>query len=154
MGDLMRLDKNQRYHSINSARDRDRKYCPGGRCDYAEDRVHEDRYGKYVEDDASNYPRSRREIYRALDNKRGYRDGYKGYSSDYADDFEYSRRGRYSRYGDYDDHGYSSHLTEEEWLLKQKKEKKNLEELSQKEKELEAASREVNQAQDLLAQEK
>lgn len=53
-----------------------------------------------------------------------------------------------------DFYGYSPHLTEEEWLLKQKKEKKNLEELTQKEKELEAASREVNQAQDLLAQEK
>jgi hypothetical protein len=37
-------------------------------------------------------------------------------------------------------------LTEEEWNLKQKKEQKNLDELTQKEKELEAASKEVNAA--------
>jgi hypothetical protein len=55
MGDLMRLDKRQRSHYRSSARDMDRKYCPGGKCDYADDRVREDRDGKYVEDDAANY---------------------------------------------------------------------------------------------------
>jgi hypothetical protein len=60
----------------------DRKFCPGGRCDYAEDRVRQDREGRYVEDDAANYGQSRREIVRALDGGRGN----KGYASDYDSD--------------------------------------------------------------------
>lgn len=158
-GDLHRLDRRQRFHSRNYGRDSDRK-CPGGKCEYAEDRIREDRYGKYVEDDASNYQKSRREIQRALDSGRDSKDSRRSYSdfeSDRrgADDYESSRRYRSKNSrsgGDYDDyHRSSEHLTEEEWVLKQKKEKKNLDELTQKEKELEAASKEVNQAQDLLA---
>lgn len=82
--DLSRLDKNQRLHHRNWERDSERKFCPGGKCDYAEDRISEDRYGKYVEDTADNYQHSRREIYNALDGRRG-------------DDFDYSRRSKFSR---------------------------------------------------------
>jgi hypothetical protein len=42
-------------------------------------------------------------------------------------------------------------LSEEEWILKQKKEQKNLEELTSKERELQVASKDVNAAQDSLA---
>jgi hypothetical protein len=99
MGDLMTLDKRQRSHSRQSAKDMDRKHCPGGKCDYAEDRVQEDRQGKYVEDDAANYQQSRREIVRTLDGGRGSRDGRRGYASDFdsdrrGDEFEYRSRGR------------------------------------------------------------
>lgn len=132
----------------------DRKHCPGGKCDYAEDRVQEDRQGRYVEDEAANYHKSRQEIFRALDDGRGFRDGQKRSWNDFdsdrkADQYDSRSRGRSSRYeGDYEDSSSSHypHLTEEEWILKQKKEQKNLDELTKKEKELETASKEVNSA--------
>lgn len=107
----------------------------------------QDKDGKYVDDYADNYHRSKDDIERTLDGRySNSRDSYRGYSDDY-----YSRSRDYYGSSDRGSYDYDQHLSEEEWILKQKKEQKNLEELTSKERELQVASKDVNAAQDSLA---
>lgn len=120
----------------------------------------QDKDGKYVDDYADNYHRSKDDIERTLDGRySNSRDSYRGYSNDAypsngylkrSDNYDSRSRDDYrsSDRGSYDN---DQHLSEEEWILKQKKEQKNLEELTSKEKELQVASKDVNAAQDSLA---
>lgn len=121
---------------------------------HGNDKIMQDKNGRYVDDYADNYHRSKDQIQRALDEPSS--SSFRGYTSDYfgrhADDFGSHVRDEYRSDGGHDD--YVPHLSEEEWLLKQKKEQKNLEELTAKEKELEVASKDVIAAQDSLAVEK
>jgi len=107
----------------------------------------QDKDGKYVDDYADNYHRSKDDIESTLDGRySNSRDSYRGYSDDYN-----SRSRDYYGSSDRGSYDNDQHLSEEEWILKQKKEQKNLEELTSKERELQVASKDVNAAQDSLA---
>lgn len=107
------------------------------------EKVRMDRDGKYIDDYSEEYYNTQHEIKDTLDGtdfhrRRAY---HPWHSDQYYDNL----------HGDLLSH---RHLNEEQWLLKEKKEKENFELLSKKEIELEKAEKDVTQAQESLTLEK
>ena len=117
------------------------------------EKIGKDHDGKFIDDYKDEYHKTKHDIIDTLDthtrSKKNYNKG------EYDDDF--SSRKDYKKGGldeDYLDDFHGRHLSEEEWTLKERKEKENLNELISKENELEAAAKDVKAAQDSLSGEK
>ena len=99
------------------------------------EKTHEDHDGKYIDDYAHMYHKTRYDIHDAIDRSKDskHRSYNRKYDSEDLDDRVHSHHNFDSEYLD----DFSSrHLSEEEWTLKEKKEQENLNELIAKEKEL------------------
>lgn len=102
------------------------------------EKIREDEDGKYIDDYKEVYHRTKGDIIDTLDGHAITKKSYKKKVFESTEDDEFMSR----------------HLSEEEWTLKEKKEKENLQELISKEHELEAAAKDVKEAQDSLSGEK
>jgi hypothetical protein len=102
------------------------------------EKIREDEDGKYIDDYKEVYHRTKGDIIETLDGHAITKKSYKKKVFESTEDDEFMSR----------------HLSEEEWTLKEKKEKENLQELISKEHELEAAAKDVKEAQDSLSGEK
>lgn len=103
------------------------------------EKIREDGDGKYIDDYKDEYHHTKHEIFDTLDGRSVAKKSYKkNIKFDIDEDDDLSTR----------------HLSEEEWTLKEKKERENLQELISKEHELESAAKDVKSAQDSLASEK
>jgi hypothetical protein len=96
------------------------------------EKIREDKNGKFIDDYKNKYHHTKDEIMDTLDDSKKIK----------KHEFEE------------DDEFLSKHLSEEEWTLKEKKEKENLKELISKEHELESAEKDVKAAQGSLSFEK
>lgn len=117
------------------------------------EKIGKDHDGKFIDDYKEEYHKTKHDIIDTLDTHTRSKKYY--HRGEYDDDFlsrkEYKRGGLDEEFQD-DFHG--RHLSEEEWTLKEKKERDNLNELISKEHELEAAAKDVKAAQDSLSSEK
>lgn len=119
-----------------------------------QEKINKDHDGKYIDDYDDKYHKTKHDIIDTLDTHTRSKKYYKRGDLD-NDDFITKKS---YKVGDLDeeylDDFHGRHLSEEEWTLKEKKERDNLKELVAKEHELEAAAKDVKTAQDSLTEEK
>jgi hypothetical protein len=97
-----------------------------------QEKIREDQDGKFIDDYKGEYHHTKDDIMDTLDGVR------RSKKHVFEEDYDF----------------LSKHLSEEEWTLKERKEKENLQELISKEHELESAEKDVKAAQDSLSLEK
>lgn len=114
------------------------------------EKINDDHDGKYIDEYKDEYHKTKHEIIDTLDTHTRSK---KYYDRGDFSDFRSRRLDDYRKF-DVRDEFNGKHLTEEEWTLKEKKERENLSELVAKEKELESAANDVKSAEASLSEEK